>query len=55
MPAVDEFEYSFDNIAQLMEQFVDEIGLESYSLYLMDYGARSVSASPSTGRRRSKP
>ena len=39
MPAVDEFEYSFDNIAQLMEQFVDEIGLESYSLYLMDYGA----------------
>jgi len=39
MPAVDEFEYSFDNIAQLMEKFVDEIGLESYSLYLMDYGA----------------
>jgi pimeloyl-ACP methyl ester carboxylesterase len=39
MPAVDEFEYSFDNIAQLMEAFVDEIGLDSYSLYLMDYGA----------------
>jgi pimeloyl-ACP methyl ester carboxylesterase len=39
MPAVDEFEYSFANIAALMESFVDEIGLESYSLYLMDYGA----------------
>jgi pimeloyl-ACP methyl ester carboxylesterase len=39
MPPVDEFEYSFDNIAQLMEQFVDVIGLERFSLYLMDYGA----------------
>jgi pimeloyl-ACP methyl ester carboxylesterase len=39
MPTVDEFDYSFDNIAGLMEQFVDEIGLEHYSLYLMDYGA----------------
>lgn len=39
MPGVDEFEYSFANIAQLMEQFIDEIGLDSYSLYLMDYGA----------------
>jgi pimeloyl-ACP methyl ester carboxylesterase len=39
MPAVDEFDYSFDNIAGLMEQFIDNIGLERYSLYLMDYGA----------------
>ncbi len=39
MPGVDEFEYSFDNMANLMEQFIDEIGLERYSLYLMDYGA----------------
>jgi pimeloyl-ACP methyl ester carboxylesterase len=39
MPAVDEFDYSFDNIAQLMEQFVDVIGIEHFSLYLMDYGA----------------
>jgi len=39
MPAVDEFEYSFDNVATLMEQFIDELGLDSYSLYLMDYGA----------------
>jgi len=39
MPAVDEFDYSFDNVAQIIEQFADEIGLDRYSLYLMDYGA----------------
>ena len=39
MPAVDEFDYSFDHIASLMEQFVDVVGLDRYSLYLMDYGA----------------
>ena len=39
MPAVGEFDYSFDNIARLMDKFVDEIGLDRYSLYLMDYGA----------------
>ena len=39
MPAVDEFDYSFDNVARIMERFVDTIGLDRYSLYLMDYGA----------------
>ncbi len=39
MPAVDEFDYSFDNIAQIIEKFADTIGLDRYSLYLMDYGA----------------
>ena len=39
MPGVDEFDYSFDNIARLIEKFTDEIGLERFSLYLMDYGA----------------
>lgn len=39
MPKVSEFEYSFDNVSELMGKFVDEIGLGSYSLYLMDYGA----------------
>ena len=39
MPSVSEFEYSFDNIARLMSKFIDEIGVEDYSLYLMDYGA----------------
>ena len=39
MPSVDDFDYSFDNIARLMEQFADEIELDRFSLYLMDYGA----------------
>ena len=39
MPTVDEFEYSFDNVAALMEKLIDELGLDRYSLYLMDYGA----------------
>ncbi len=39
MPTVDSFEYSFDSVANLMTKFIDEIGLENYSLYLMDYGA----------------
>ncbi len=39
MPSVEEFDYSFDNIARIIEKFTDEIGLKKYSLYLMDYGA----------------
>ncbi|MCH7831182.1 MAG: alpha/beta hydrolase [Proteobacteria bacterium] len=39
MPTVDEFDYSFDNMASIIEKFIDEIGLDRYSLYLMDYGA----------------
>ena len=39
MPSVDEFDYSFDNIASIIGKFTDKIGLDRYSLYLMDYGA----------------
>lgn len=39
MPTVDEFNYTFDNLASVMEKFIDKLGLESYSLYLQDYGA----------------
>jgi len=39
MPAVDEFDYTFDNLANVVGQFIDTVGLENYSLYLMDYGA----------------
>ena len=38
-PPMSEFEYSFENIANLMHDFVDQLGLDTYSLYLMDYGA----------------
>ena len=50
MPAVDEFDYSFDNVARLIGKFVDEIGVDNFSVYLMDYGApvgfRLVTAQP---------
>ena len=39
MPSMEEFEYSFDNIAGVVEKFVDKLELNSYSIYLMDYGA----------------
>jgi pimeloyl-ACP methyl ester carboxylesterase len=39
MPAVDKFDYSFDNLANVVEKFIDTVGLKKYSLYLMDYGA----------------
>jgi pimeloyl-ACP methyl ester carboxylesterase len=38
-PGMDEFEYTFDNLANVMEGFVDKLGLQRYSLYVMDYGA----------------
>ncbi|NMG06471.1 alpha/beta hydrolase [Brasilonema sp. UFV-L1] len=39
MPTVDEFEYTFDHLAEVMEKFIEALGLKKYSLYLMDYGA----------------
>jgi pimeloyl-ACP methyl ester carboxylesterase len=39
MPSVNEFEYSFNNIAEVIDKFIQNLGLNKYSLYLMDYGA----------------
>ena len=39
MPTVDEFEYSFENLANVVDKFTRKIGLKKYSLYLQDYGA----------------
>ncbi len=39
MPSVDEFNYTFDRLAEVIESFIHEVGLEEYSLYVMDYGA----------------
>jgi pimeloyl-ACP methyl ester carboxylesterase len=39
MPPVDKFEYTFDHLAEIIDKFITQIGLESYSLYVMDYGA----------------
>jgi pimeloyl-ACP methyl ester carboxylesterase len=39
MPSVDEFDYSFKNIASIVDTLLEKRGFDSYSLYLMDYGA----------------
>lgn len=39
MPMVDKFEYTFDNLAKVMEEFIQVLGIKKYSLYVMDYGA----------------
>jgi pimeloyl-ACP methyl ester carboxylesterase len=39
MPSAAEFDYTFDRLADVVEKFTDKLGLEHYSLYLMDYGA----------------
>lgn len=39
MPNLDEFDYTFANLADVVEKFTEEVGLKKYSLYLMDYGA----------------
>lgn len=38
-PAVSEFDYTFDKLANVIETFTEKIGLNKYSIYLMDYGA----------------
>jgi pimeloyl-ACP methyl ester carboxylesterase len=38
-PPIDEFEYSFDHFAEIVTEFTEVLELNSYSLYLMDYGA----------------
>ncbi|MDX2301148.1 MAG: alpha/beta hydrolase [Microscillaceae bacterium] len=39
MPDKSEFSYTFDHIAQVMEQFIDQLGLKKFNLYVHDYGA----------------
>lgn len=50
MPSRKEFEYSFDNMAKVIEQLVAQLKIDSYSIYLQDYGApiglRLASAHP---------
>jgi pimeloyl-ACP methyl ester carboxylesterase len=38
-PPVDEFDYTFDSMARIVERFTEVVEVDSYSLYLMDYGA----------------
>ena len=38
-PAMDKFDYTFDNMAVVMGKLINKLGVKKYSLYLMDYGA----------------
>ena len=38
-PPMKDFDYTFDNLAKVVEGFLDAVGVEKFSLYLMDYGA----------------
>jgi pimeloyl-ACP methyl ester carboxylesterase len=33
------FDYTFDNLARVIEGFIDQVGLERYAIYVFDYGA----------------
>ena len=39
MPKVDEFEYTFDRISEVIGGFIEKLQIKKYSLYVMDYGA----------------
>ncbi len=38
-PPMEEFDYTFDRLADLIEKFTEKLELSQYSIYLMDYGA----------------
>ena len=39
MPSRDDFKYTFDNLANVIERFTEVIGLERFAIYIFDYGA----------------
>src|SRR5271167_754225 len=50
MPPHDKFAYTFDNLAKVIDEFTEKVGLTKYALYVQDYGApvgyRLASAHP---------
>ncbi|MBF4986990.1 alpha/beta fold hydrolase [Methylophilus sp. 14] len=38
-PAMDQFSYSFDHLAAVVDKFTTQIGLTKYAMYVQDYGA----------------
>jgi pimeloyl-ACP methyl ester carboxylesterase len=39
MPKPDEFEYTFDHLADVIDHFTEVIGLDRFAIYVFDYGA----------------
>lgn len=38
-PAADKFEYTFDRLAKIVDQFLQQKGIGKYSIYIQDYGS----------------
>jgi pimeloyl-ACP methyl ester carboxylesterase len=38
-PAADEFDYSFESLYEMVVRFVDTLGLDTFSIFIQDYGA----------------
>ena len=39
MPARNQFKYTFDNIAHVIDRFTEAVGFDRYAIYVFDYGA----------------
>jgi pimeloyl-ACP methyl ester carboxylesterase len=39
MPSREQFKYTFDNLASVIDRFTEVIGLDRYAVYVFDYGA----------------
>jgi len=39
IPSREDFTYSFDNLARVIDAFTDVVGLDRYAIYVFDYGA----------------
>ena len=50
MPSVNQFTYSFDRLTEITEKLIDHLGLQTFAVYIQDYGApiglRIASARP---------
>ena len=44
-PSAEHFAYTFDHIADVMDDFLDSVGITKYSIYIQDYGSPIGSAS----------
>ncbi|WP_299083126.1 alpha/beta hydrolase [uncultured Ruegeria sp.] len=49
-PSPDSYSYTFDNIAETVDTFLEQMGVDNFSMYMQDYGApvgfRIATASP---------
>lgn len=39
LPAREQFKYTFDNLAKVIERFTEVVGLKRYAIYVFDYGS----------------